>query len=244
MTLASKPRTGFTRQVNRAESRPLDRAARVATRRGCAMTRYGLCLFLAAAAVPLQAAPVTPASLVQPSADSAKERETLRQLSLCLARTKPRWARETLAQPYLSKDQADQAAKALVGTDRCNRGHTTAVTFRTSTLVGSLAEYFLDQDMPKTETARFETALNNVSPLNASEDFALCVAARNPAAARTLALSDPGSEAEAGAVRQLAPVLKPCFAAGEPMEIDMQALRALVSTALYRAMTSVLASRS
>jgi hypothetical protein len=202
------------------------------------MIRYALLLV---AAAPLQAAP---AATVQPSVDSAAQRQTLRSFSLCVARARPRWARETLAQPYLSKAQAQQASEVLKGRDHCTRGKETEVTFRTSTLVGSLAEYFLGEDMAKTEPASLETALNNVAPLNASEDFALCVAARNPAAARALALSDPGSEAEAAAVGQLAPVLKPCFAAGEPIEIDMQALRALVSTALYRAMDSVLASRS
>ena len=82
----------------------------------------------------------------------------------------------------------------------------------------------------------------SIEPLNASEDFALCVAARNPAAARDLALSEPGSEAENGAAGRLADSVAPCTDADEGLSIDLQSLRALASTALYRGVTDVLAS--
>ncbi|MDB5672196.1 MAG: hypothetical protein JWO25_3155 [Alphaproteobacteria bacterium] len=208
------------------------------------MKTYGLAALIAATAAPLAAQPAAPAATVQPSIDTAAERQALRLLSSCLATSRPRWARQALAQPYLSKDQARVATEAISGQDKCVHGPQAEFVFRTSTLVGSLAEHFLATDLEKADSKRVAAALNSASPLNASEDFGLCVAAGNPAAARRLSLSDPGSPAEAEAVGQLSARLKPCFAAGETPSVDLQALRALVSTALYRAVTSVLASRS
>ena len=212
------------------------------------MTRVAILALLAVAAAPLAAQPTAPApggsALVQPSVDSAAERQALRQLSACLATSRPRWARQTLAEPYLSKAQARVATEAVSGRDNCVRGPEAAFTFRTSTLVGSLAEHFLSTDLDKADSKRLAAALNTIAPLNASEDFALCVAAGNPEAARRLALSEPGSAAETEAVRQLSARLKPCFAAGETPSVDLQALRALVSTALYRAVASVVPASS
>ena len=81
--------------------------------------------------------------------------------------------------------------------------------------------------------------MNTLKPLNVSEDFALCVAARNPAAARDLALSEPGSAAETQAVQQVSAHVPPCVNDGEKPTVELQSLRALISTALYRAMTTV-----
>jgi hypothetical protein len=198
-------------------------------------------LTLCAAAVQGQP-PASPAPL-QISPDSAAERKTLQALSACLARARPRWARDTLAQPYLSDDQARLAAKALSGKDSCVRGSEEAeVTLRTSGMVGSLAEYFLRTDIDRADPARLGQTLARLQPLNVSEDFALCVAARNPAAARELALSEPGSDAEEQAARRLAAYVEPCTSPGEALDVELQSLRALVSTALYRGVTSILAS--
>jgi hypothetical protein len=211
------------------------------------MRKLHLALLLAAAA----AAPVrgqTPAAPqavpIEPSADSAEQRQGLIEFSACLAHSRPRWARQTLAHPYLSEAQASKASGALKGTDSCTGRKDTEVTFRTSGLVGGLAEYFLRSELDKADGVRLERALNTVAPLNASEDFGLCVASRNAAAARALALSVPGSAAETAAVDTLRPEIAPCIRGGEHLTIDLQSLRALVSTALYRGVTAIVASRS
>ena len=84
---------------------------------------------------------------------------------------------------------------------------------------------------------------STLPPRNVTEDFALCVAARNPAAARALALSEPGSDSETQAVGRLAPHVGPCTEPGEDLKVDLQSLRALVSTALYRGVTAALAAK-
>lgn len=175
---------------------------------------------------------------VQPSTDSVAQRAAMRGFSMCLAKARPRWARETLAHPYLSKAQASTAAQALAGTDLCIRGPEADLTFRTSALIGSLAEHFIASRGDGVDLHRLADSLEAIKPLNASEDFALCVTVRDPAAARALALSQPGSDAEANAARKLARGIGPCVIAGEKPVVELQSLRSLVSVALYRGLTN------
>lgn len=175
---------------------------------------------------------------VQGAPDSAEQRAEFRSLVTCIAKARPRWARQTLALPYLSDAQAGVAAQALTGRDSCIGDDKVDLTFRTSTLVGSLAEHFIE-NLDSRALARMERALNTAAPLNGSEDFALCVAARNPSAARQLALSQPGSGAETEAAQQLAGKMASCTRPDEDLTVDVQALRALTATALYRAMTPI-----
>lgn len=204
------------------------------------MVRSLLAALLATAGAAIQAQATTPAVAVQPNLDSAEELQRLRDFSACVAESRPRWARRTLSFGYLSDDQAREAAQALTGTDSCIQGET-EVVFRTSGLVGGLAEYFLRSEIERADSERLTNALATVAPLNASEDLALCVAVRNPAAARELAFSEPGSAVETRAAGQLASHMPPCIERGEKPTVDLQSLRALMSTALYRGVTAVLA---
>lgn len=199
---------------------------------------------LLAAAVPLPTAQAPAATAeLQAAPDSGERRQALRTLIMCVAKARPRWARETLAEPYLSEAQAGQAAEILSGRDNCLADPETDMTFRTSTLVGSLAEYFVRADAAPDSEARLGAALNSATPLNGSEDFALCIAARDPAAARALALSDPGTDEEMRSAKRLAAFVQPCTQPGENLTVDLQSLRALVATAMYRAMSPKFASR-
>lgn len=198
-----------------------------------------LAAFLAAGAASVHAQP--PKVTIQPSPDSAEQRKGLQKLTTCLAEARPRWARGTLARPYLSDAQATQAAQALRGKDTCVVGRDgVEVTFRTSGMVGSLAEHYLRRDLERADSARLAEKLSSLPPLNVTEDFALCVASRNPAAARQLALSEPGSAAEDEAARKVASYLESCTQDNENLTVDLQALRSLVATALYRGVTAVL----
>ena len=200
------------------------------------MTRFALLELLAATASAAQAQPTV---RIGPNVDSAQELQTIRNLSSCLAESRPRWARQTLAHPYLSDNQARVAAQALRGHDMCVKDET-EVTFRTSSLVGGLAEHFLRSEIQRADFSRLTGVLATMTPLNVSEDFALCVAVRNPAAARDLALSEPGSAGEMQAASRLSDHLPPCIQQGEKPAVDLQSLRALMSTALYRGVTTIL----
>jgi hypothetical protein len=56
--------------------------------------------------------------------------------------------------------------------------------------------------------------------------------------ARCRELSNFGSDAEVRASKQLAANFKPCMNKSEQLTVDMQALRALASMALYRGVTT------
>jgi hypothetical protein len=207
------------------------------------MAKLLLAALLAASAVAVQAQP--PKVTIEPSPDSAEQRKGLQRLTSCLAEARPRWARGTLARPYLSDAQYKDASLALTGKDGCTpgvEGVETEVTFRTSGMVGSLAEHYLRRDIQRADAARLAEKLSTLPPLNVTEDFALCVASRNPAAARDLALSEPGSAAEDAAARKVATYLESCTTDTEKLTVDLQSLRALVATALYRGVTAVLGS--
>jgi hypothetical protein len=202
---------------------------------------YLAALLALGAAASVHAQP--PAGTIQPSPDSAAQRKASQKLVSCLAEARPHWARSMLSHPYLSDAQVYDATKALRGRDTCVTSRDgVEVTFRNSLMVGSLAEHFLRKDITRADPARVAEKLSTLPPLNVSEDFALCVAARNPAAARDLALSEPGSAAEEAAAARLAAYLEPCTRESERLTVDLQSLRALVATALYRGVTAVLSS--
>jgi hypothetical protein len=203
------------------------------------MCKLYLAVLLAAGATCVQAQTPSAEVPIQPSVDSAKQRMALNKLSACLAQARPGWARSTLAQPYLSDEQARFAGRALSGQDKCIKGDEVEVTFRTSGLVGGLAEHFLHPQVARMDLPRVAQGLSALTPLNASEDFAFCVAAGDPAAARDLVLSDPGSDAEIQVARRIAPHVPACIAKGDRLTVDLQALRALISVALYRESTTL-----
>jgi len=201
------------------------------------MTRLITALLLGAA-VSAQAQAADLATPIQPSVDTAQQRQSLRTLMTCVAKSRPNWARQLLAQPYLGEEQTRTAGEALSGKDRCIMKDETEMTFRTSSMVSNLAEYFLGAELPNADLERLSKSLNTIVPLNSSEDFALCVAARDPASARAIALSEPGGNDEQQAADKLAAQVQPCVIKGEQPTVDLQSLRGLMSIALYRAMTN------
>lgn len=207
------------------------------------MSRSVLAIMLAACTASVQAQAAVPVASIQPSVDTAEQRESLRSLVGCVAKSRQNWARQLLAEPYLSEKQARAAGEIFEGRDTCLRNGEMEVTFRTSSIVSNLAEHFLASDLTRVDKERLALTLNSLVPANASEDFALCVAARGPAAASTLSLSQPGSSEEAQAAGQLAAFVEPCAAKGEKLTVDLQGLRGLMSIALYRAVTNVQLAR-
>jgi hypothetical protein len=207
------------------------------------MTKLSLTALLIAASVGAQAQPAATPASIQPAIDPPQERQALRKLSVCVAQLRPRWARTMLSYPYLSDAQASVAAQLVSGHDNCLGAPEVAVAFRTSGVVGSVAEYFVRADMPKTDSQRLSNALSTIAPRNVSEDFALCLAARNPGAAQDLAFSDPGSAGEARAAGMVAMSVPTCTKPEEHLDVDLQSLRALAATALYRGVIAATGSQ-
>lgn len=199
------------------------------------MTRPALAMLLAACAASAQAQAGSPTAPLQPSVDTAEQRQSMRRFMGCLAKARPNWAHQLLSQPYLSEAQSRAAGEAFSGNDTCLRQDKMEMTFRTSSIVSNLAEHFLQTNLANADLDRLTQSLNTQEPLNASEDFALCVASRAPTDARNIVLSDPGSSDELAAAGKLAPQVQPCARPGENLTVDVQGLRGLMSIALYRA---------
>lgn len=202
------------------------------------MKKHCLAFLIAISASTAQSQPAAPAISVQPAVDTPEQRQELRKFTVCLAQARPSWARSTLAYPYLSNAQAKAAAEALTGRDNCLGTHEREMTFRTSTLVGALAEHFVRAEMPRTNANRLASALAATSALNVSEDFGLCVASHDVSAATDFALSEPGSAEENKAASKVSAYVASCANPGEKLTVDLQSLRALVANALYRGITA------
>ena len=67
------------------------------------MTRLITALLLGAA-VSTQAQAATLATPIQPSVDTVQQRLSLRTLMSCVAKSRPNWAGQLLAQPYLGEE--------------------------------------------------------------------------------------------------------------------------------------------
>lgn len=197
------------------------------------MIRYCLAAALACAAMTAGAQP----PVLEPSVDSADQRQALRALALCLAEQRPNWARRVLSQAYMSQAQMRIASSALSGRDTCITGAGAELRFRISGIAGGLAEEEVRGGIGRADLGQISRALNTLEPRNVTEDFALCLTARDPVAARDLALSEFGSAAEGEAAARLARGLELCTQPNERLTVDLQSLRGLASAALYRAMT-------
>jgi hypothetical protein len=199
---------------------------------------------LLAAALAASAPGASAAAAIQPALDSVAERQAVRDFTMCVAAERPAWARQTLARPYLSGGQAFESSQLLSGRDQCSPGPEVELQFRTSTVIAALAEQSLRSGLGKTDFQRVVRSISALEPLNVSEDFALCLASRNPMAARDLALSDPGTSAEQRAAAGLGRHIAACTNPGEDLIVDLQALRAMASIALYRGLTATRAAGS
>lgn len=200
------------------------------------MTKLCLVLLLATGAASAHA---------QTSVDTTEERQTLQTMVDCLAKARPRWAHKVLSQPYLGDAQARAAAEVMTGRDSCMVGNgEKGIIFRNSGVAGGLAESFLRANLDRADFAQVSARMPTITPLNASEEFALCLAGKNAAAARSLVQSPIGSSSENQAARELTGEAGACVAKGAQLKIDLQSLRALMATALYRSVTAVLAPRT
>lgn len=192
---------------------------------------------------------LTPVAVAAQSAgtgevDVTTDRRNLRSFSLCVAAERGDWARSTLALPYLSREQVVAAHTVLSGRADCQSSEVMEFDFHASQLVGGLAEHFLRADLANADVARLaqlndqSLAASGLAPRNEYEDLGLCVVQRDPAAARALVLTDPGSGAETSAATRVTANVAPCVYQGQSMRLDVPALRALVATALYRSLSS------
>jgi hypothetical protein len=73
-----------------------------------------------------------------------------------------------------------------------------------------------------------------LAPRNGSEDFAFCLARKDPVAVRALIDTVPASKKEAAEIGRLIPHLGSCVVQGSTLTLNKQTIRTLLAVGLYR----------
>lgn len=159
----------------------------------------------------------------------------------CVARSHRRLAEALLAQPYLSQQQHRIALE--ISDAGCLGAGTTQLRYAAARLVGRIAQFFIHERYANADVARFAglsdeaAAQLGLAPRNNAEDMASCVLRRDPQAVRALIDTAWESPGEAEAIRRIVPHLGPCAAAGETLDLNPAAVRLMLTTGLYRALS-------
>jgi hypothetical protein len=213
------------------------------------MARFGLQASMLALLAPLAAAAAepqigsridtTPRGAVTPQEreDQATARRVMRTYAACLLRARPRTAAAVVAAPYGGEEQLAAIRRRVQGFDDC-MGEGMSMAFPPETLAGALAEAglrarFATMDLaPAAALADADIARLGLTPRNGYEELAACIARGDPAAVRTLVLTEPATPEERVARRPIVASVGSCVNQGQSLRVDMIGLRAMVAVAL------------
>lgn len=166
----------------------------------------------------------------------------------CVARSHRRSAENMLAAPYLGPEQRRIALE--IGDPGCLGPNDMDLRYPVARLVGRIAQFFIRERYANVDVARFAglsddaaTQLGLVAR-NIAEDMALCVLRRDPQAVRALIDTAWESPQEAEATRRILPHLNPCAPAGETLDLNAAAVRLMLATGLYRALSITSVART
>lgn len=206
--------------------------------------RLGVLILAAASllATPAVAQPAASGAVqTQGTGSTVAARRALRIFAACVQGTRSSVATEILMQPFGSEQQRAVIERRMGSVRSCLRpGMET--DFGAGALAGALAEAALQARYETTilrrvsDLSRDMITMRGLDPRSGYEELGLCVARRAPEAVRAWALSEPGSDAETTARHAVIPQVSPCVDQGQPVHADVVALRAILSTALYRAL--------
>jgi hypothetical protein len=164
----------------------------------------------------------------------------------CLVRMHPRMAEAMLAQPYLSPAQSRLVAE--ISDDNCLGPNEATLRYQPASLIGRLAQILVLEHFARADVARFAGLSDDaadrlgLAPRNDAEDMASCILRRDPQAVRALIDTPWGSPEEAAAIHGLMPHLGPCAPAGATLALNNAAVRLMLATGLYRALSIVSAA--
>lgn len=159
----------------------------------------------------------------------------------CIVRSHPRLAETMLSQPYLSPAQSASASQ--ISDSNCLGPNEATIRYPAASLVGRVAQILFLQHYAHADVTRFAGLSDEAAdqlglvPRNDAEDMALCILRRDPPAVRALIDTAWGSPEEAAAVHGLMPHLGPCAPAGATLELNAAAVRLMLATGLYRAVS-------
>jgi hypothetical protein len=205
----------------------------------------GLCILSMAA--PVAAKPATGQTLQQndrlevSNADSPRSeaQASLYDYAACVAKARPKQVDMFLA-TFPFSTRAGATARKMVS-DQC--GIEEDLTFLPESLRGPLYQELYRLDFGGTAPANVAAApkLNYAAHANSSDPinvnlrvFADCTVRRDPAAARSLVLSNVGSADESAALQRIAAPMSNCIVQGDTVKLTRPLVRGLVAEVLYR----------
>lgn len=178
--------------------------------------------------------------------DSASAIRVANSFGQCIARREPKRVKIALALPLYTPQQSRELKKATDHFDPCLGSSTEFDSVVTQGLIfaGNAAEWFLRTEYKDAPLGTLKgmdddtLAKSAFAPRNGFEDLGLCVVRRNPEAVQSLILTDPTTEREKAAVQPLIADVGPCVPKGQEIKLNRPNLRALLSYALYRAVSN------
>ncbi len=174
------------------------------------------------------------------------ERAGLNVVALCLAERRPARAIDTLSYGFMSEEQMTSLGKffkRFLNDSSCNLTRYVESEAPSVPIIGGLAEFFLlrkyrSEDLQALDQlTQSDWQTDAMLPRNSNEFFGQCVVQANRAAVFDLVNTIPGTELEAGSIKELVPLLDPCVADGQEASFDKTALRAMLAFSLYRAVS-------
>ena len=187
---------------------------------------------------------------VTDSANDPVVPKVVNQFARCVASNRPAWSDQVLAMQFLSSEQLKAVGKEAGGMHICFSTGQYDLQLHSLSVLGGMAEQrieakFASQDVSGlsalTDDQLFASA---AAPKTTTEDFALCIVRKDPAAVRRLIKSEPTSAAEAQQVKALVPHLGGCLPKGLNIKLNKQTVRAYSAVGLHHLLANqaVLAS--
>jgi hypothetical protein len=162
---------------------------------------------------------------------------TMRNFAKCVFDRSPRAAANLLAMEPGDRNFPDAMRRFAQGHEDC--APMSRLTLSGIYFIGGVAEASVNYRIRGDHLSRY-VALDPARPAIRARDetemMTLCTVRRAPEELAALFATEPMSEAEAGAMRTLGPVIGGCLTNGQTLRLDRAALRAMLALSAYRLM--------
>jgi hypothetical protein len=163
----------------------------------------------------------------------------MHNFATCVADRGPKEAAAVLAIDYRSREYDQKLNRLARDRNRCLFAG--RLKFNGILFAGGLAERLAEKGRAPAEIARllrYDPALPAVQARDETETMALCTVHKAPEQVADLLATEPASDAEEAAMREIAPTVGSCLAAGQKMRLNRPGLRSLLALAAYRVLLS------
>lgn len=176
---------------------------------------------------------------VTDSANDPVVSKVVNRFARCVANSKPQWADGVLAMQFLSEEQMRAATKGVSGLQSCFGTSQFDLKFSSLSLLGGLAEQriaerFGDKDVSRLSAITDEQLFSSAAaPKTTTDDFAMCIARKDPVTVRRLIASEPITSEETQLIQSLVPHLSGCLPSGLNIKLNKQTIRVYSAVGLH-----------